>query len=196
MNHVHVRDHCSCLSAQMQRKPTVFSLSTRHFCFLSYSVLIFAAADVHPCIVFMSPVTYLIVVCSLLEREKLHTKAWWCPLKVARGSKTRFLLFDLLRYTLTLQGLILDFAGYYRNSFQPLQPLIKHGTVDMFCLFISSPNTLATIQNMISSRHVYISHDRVLSLECKNLSFRPSTHSLLHAFLLTRLGAPINKQKV
>lgn len=73
LNHVHVQDQCSCLSARRQFKPTVFSLSTWVFSLLSCSVAIFAAADVYPCIVFMSHIAHLIFVCSLLEHKSLTT---------------------------------------------------------------------------------------------------------------------------
>lgn len=43
------------------------------FFFLFCSLVIFAAAHVHPCIVFMSRITYLIFVCCLLPHESLTT---------------------------------------------------------------------------------------------------------------------------
>lgn len=74
LNHVHVQDRCSCLSATRRRKPTVFSLST---CFFSppsarsRSVAIAAAAAVYPRIVFTSRIAHLIFVCCLPVHECL-----------------------------------------------------------------------------------------------------------------------------
>lgn len=44
--------------------------------FASRSVVILAAADVCPCIVSMSHITYLIFFCCLLEHESLTTMGW------------------------------------------------------------------------------------------------------------------------
>lgn len=55
-NPLRVQDGCSCLSARERLKPAVFLLSPVFSC----STLICAAAEVSPCTVFMSHITYLI----------------------------------------------------------------------------------------------------------------------------------------
>lgn len=73
LNPVHVQDRCSCLSAVEQLKPAVFLLST----VLSCSALVCAAAEVSPCTVFMSHITYLIfALCWSVKLTAFSCRCW------------------------------------------------------------------------------------------------------------------------